>query len=430
MKETYQPRILDKTLSELAKELPAILIEGAKAVGKTSTARRLAAETFQMDNPATRELVENSPEVLERAAKPLLLDEWQRLPVVWDYVRRCVDKNNKGGQFLLTGSAIPQGANIHSGAGRIVRLRMRPLSLAERGLAKPTVSLADLLDGTGSFAVSTAAVDGKSPVKLEDYLREILCSGFPGIRSLSSRAQEAQLDGYLDNIVSREFPEWGQMVRKPDVLRNWLRAYAAATAGTASYQAILDAATPGEHNKPAKNTTLAYRDTLESLWLIDKVEPWLPGGTSFKYLGKTPKHFLADPALSARLLDITPDRLLRGIGIEPLGSREKTITGCLFEALAALSLKTYALACNARLRHFRSSSGDHEVDFIIEKGKTIAAIEVKIAQTISGAELRHLQWLENNFTEYRVVKMVINTGPSAYTRKDGVHIIPLALLSV
>jgi predicted AAA+ superfamily ATPase len=293
--------------------------------------------------------------------------------------------------------------------------------MAERGLTMPTVSLSDLLAGT-------AAIDGQSPVKLEDYLREILCSGFPGIRSLSQRAQEAQLDGYLDNIVSREFPEQGQMVRKPDVLRNWLRAYAAATAGTASYQAILDAATPGEHSKPAKNTTLVYRDTLESLWLIDKVEPWLPGGTSFKYLGKTPKHFLADPALSARLLDITPDRLLQGTGLEPLGSQEKTITGCLFEALTALSLKIYALACNARLRHFRTSSGDHEVDFIIEKGKTIIAIEVKIAPTITGAELRHLYWLENQFTEYHVIKMVINSGPNAYTRKDGIHIVPLALL--
>jgi predicted AAA+ superfamily ATPase len=419
--ESYQPRILDRTLQELAEELPAILIEGAKAVGKTSTARRITTETLQMDNPVTRELVENSPEILERSAKPLLIDEWQRLPVVWDYVRRQVDQNNEGGQFLLTGSAMPCGANIHSGAGRIVRLRMRPLSMAERSLTKPTISLTDVLAGT-------ALIDGQSPVKLEDYVREILCSGFPGIRSLSPRAQEAQLEGYLDNIVSREFPELGQMVRKPDVLRNWLRAYAAATAGTASYQAILDAATPGEHSKPAKNTTLVYRDTLESLWLIDKVEPWLPGGTSFKYLGKTPKHFLADPALSARLLDITPDRLLRGTGMETLGSPEKTITGCLFEALTALSLKTYALACNARLRHFRTSSGDHEVDFIIEKGKTIIAIEVKIAPTITGVELRHLHWLEGQFTEYHVIKMVVNSGPHAYTRKDGVHIVPLALL--
>jgi predicted AAA+ superfamily ATPase len=419
--ESYQPRILDRILQELAEELPAILIEGAKAVGKTSTARRLAAETLQMDNPVTKELVENSPELLERSEKPLLIDEWQRLPVVWDYVRRQVDQNNKGGQFLLTGSALPREANIHSGAGRIIRLRMRPLSMAERGLIKSTVSLSDLLTGT-------ASIEGQSPLKLEDYLREILCSGFPGIRSLSMRAQEAQLDGYLDNIVSREFPELGQMVRKPDVLRNWLRAYAAATAGTTSYQAILDAATPGEHNKPAKNTTLVYRDTLESLWLIDKVEPWLPGGTSFKYLGKTPKHFLADPALSARLLDITPDRLLQGTSVVPLGSPEKTITGCLFEALTAMSLKTYALACNARLRHFRSSSGDHEVDFIIEKGKTIIAIEVKIASTIIGAELRHLHWIENQFTEYQVIKVVVNSGPNAYTRKDGVHIVPLALL--
>lgn len=109
-------------------------------MGKTSTARRIAAETLQMDNLVTRELVENSPELLERSAKPLLIDEWQRLPVVWGYVRRQVDQNNRGGQFVLTGSALPREhpaklppeANIHSGAGRIVRLRMRPLSMAER----------------------------------------------------------------------------------------------------------------------------------------------------------------------------------------------------------------------------------------------------------------------------------------------------------
>ena len=420
---SYIPRILDAVLEDYCSNVAAVAIDGAKAVGKTSSAKRLAKTTVSLDKRATRELMEAAPEIQLTAPKPVLMDEWQRLPEVWDFVRRQVDEDNTPGQYLLTRSSYSKDANIHSGAGRIVHLRMRPLSLAERGLSAQTVSLSALLSGQTD-------IQGSTDIGLATYLEEIVRSGFPGIGQLPLKGAALQLDGYLENIVNKEFEEQGLIVRKPDILRNWIRGYAAATGTTASYQAILDVSTPGEANKPAKKTTQSYRDVLDALWITDRVDPWLPMGTMFKYVGKTSKHYLADPALSARLLDITQDNLLRGVDTEPLGSQGKTIAGRLFEALVGLSLQTYALACEARLRHFRTTSGNHEVDFIIEKGKSVIAIEVKLSSSVDGKEVTHLNWLEKTFSEYNITKMIINTGDTAHKRKDGVLVVPAVLLGV
>jgi predicted AAA+ superfamily ATPase len=415
---------LDAVLEEYCNNVAAVAIDGAKAVGKTSSAKRLAKTTVSLDNRAARELMEAAPGTQLNAPKPVLVDEWQRLPEVWDLVRRQVDEDNTPGQYLLTGSSYSKGASIHSGAGRIVHVRMRPLSLAERGLEVPAVSLFALLNGKQN------EVRGSTDVGLETYLEEIVRSGFPGIWQMSAKGAALQLDGYLENIVNKEFEEQGLIVRKPDILRNWLRGYASATGTTASYQAILDISTPGEADKPAKKTTRSYRDVLDALWITDRIDPWLPMGTMFKYVGKTPKHYLADPGLSARLLDITRDSLLQGIDHEPLGQQGKTVAGRLFEALVGLSLQTYALACEARLRHFRTTSGSHEVDFIIEKGKSLVAIEVKLSPTVEGNEVSHLKWLEETFKEYTVTKMIVNTGATAYKRKDGVLVVPAVLLGI
>lgn len=200
----------------------------------------------------------------------MLLDEWQRHPDVWDLVRRSVDRHAVPGRFLLTGNASPTAPPTHSGASRIVTVRMRPMSLAERGRQAPSVSLSELLSG------HRAPVVGSTSIGLPDYAEEITRSGFPGIRELSARAQRAQLEGYLARIVERDFPDQGHVVRRPAVLRGWLAAYAAATGTTASYGTILDAATPGQSDRPAKTTTLAYRDVLTQLWLLDPSPAGLP----------------------------------------------------------------------------------------------------------------------------------------------------------
>ena len=214
MAETkYTPRLIDQFLGQKIKGLPAIAIDGAKGVGKTSSAKRLASTVIRLDIASEREAVEATPELIMVKEPPILMDEWQRLPEVWDCIRRSVDDNNSPGRFLLTGSAHPIRANIHSGAGRIVRMRMRPLSLEERQLDTPIVRISELLQGNNALKKLPAS----TKVSTYDYLQEILTSGFPGIRNLNYEYAIDQLDGYINNIVDYEFSEQGLMVRRPQI---------------------------------------------------------------------------------------------------------------------------------------------------------------------------------------------------------------------
>ena len=243
----YLRRIIDDELDDLFSQVPAIAIDGPKAVGKTTTAEQRARGLLKLDSRANRASIQADPELVRTRVRPLLIDEWQKVPEVWDVVRRLVDEDRTGGQFLLVGSAAPApGATAHSGAGRIGRLRMRPMTLSERGVTEPTVSLRGLLSG------DRPPLDGSCTLRLGDYTEEILASGFPGLRDLTPRALKFQLDSYLHNAVDRDVPEQGLAVRKPEAMLAWLRAYAAATASTASYSGLLDAATPGQSDKPAR----------------------------------------------------------------------------------------------------------------------------------------------------------------------------------
>lgn len=419
----YRRRVLDDELDMLLDALPAVAIDGAKAVGKTSTSQARARSVVALDSGPVREPVAADPESILIRPRPVLIDEWQKVPEVWDVVRRAVDRDRAPGQFLLTGSAtVAPGATAHSGAGRITRLRMRPLAFSERQVATPTVSLERLLSGTAG------AVEGDTEVRLVDYVEEIMASGFPGLRGLPDRLLRGELDSYLYNAVDRDIPEQGLAVRKPAALLDWLRAYAAATASTASYTSILDAATAGVGEKPARSTTIAYRDALRQLWLLDPLPAWAPVAGAFARLGQTPIHHLADPALAARLLGLTHQSLLDGAGT-PLGPQHGTMLGRLFQSLVTLSVRVLAQRCEATVSHLRTRNGDHEIDLMLTnpEGKVLA-VEVKLGGTLSGHDLRHLAWLAGKYGERVIDRIVINTGPVAYRRPDGVAVVPLALL--
>jgi predicted AAA+ superfamily ATPase len=357
--------------------------------------------------------------------RPLLIDEWQKVPGVWDVVRRAVDEDRSPGQFLLTGSAAPRlGATAHSGAGRITRLRMRPLAFSERGIETPTVSLSGLLSGT------TQEITGHTDVRLTDYVAQIMASGFPGLRELSPRVLRGELDSYLRNAVDRDIPELGLAVRKPSALLDWLRAYAAATSSTASYTTILDASTPGYAEKPARSTVGGYRDSLQDLWLLDPVPAWAPLGQEFSRLGQSPKHHLADPALAARLLGLTHESLLDGSGT-PLGPGVGTMLGRLFESLVTLSVRVLAQRAEASVAHLRTRNGDREVDLILtdHTGASLP-IEIKLASTVEDRDVRNLMWFSGQNAHRMIDRVVISTGPVAYRRLDGIAVIPLALLGL
>ncbi len=420
---SYSCRIVDGELDELAKSLPAIALEGAKGVGKTATGMQRAATVHSLDDPAQREIARADPARLLDGISPVLIDEWQYVPETWDLVRRAVDAGAAAGSFLLAGSAEPRSLRMHSGAARIVSVRMRPLSLAERGVGSPTVSLAELLNGHRPH------LGGQTAVSLETYTDEILASGFPGLRGLHGRALRAQLDGYLGRIVDRDFEEMGREVRNPIALRRWMNAYAASSSTTATWERVRDAATSGQGEKPAKTTTIPFRDVLERLYILDPVPAWLPSRNQFSRLSAPPKHQLADPALAARLLGVDAGALL---GARPLSiaiPRDGTLLGALFESLVTLSTRVYAQAVEATVKHLRTGRGEHEVDLIVERGDgRIVAIEVKLARTIEDGDVKHLRWLAGKLGPDLLDAVVITTGPEAYRRADGIGVVPASLL--
>jgi predicted AAA+ superfamily ATPase len=317
-----------------------------------------ARTVHRLDDTALLSVARADPALLVAGDRPVLIDEWQRLPQSWDVVRRAVDAGAPGGSFLLAGSAQPIAPPMHSGAGRISQLRMRPLAFSERGLQEPAVSLGDLLSG------DRVAIAGRTDVTVREYAKEIARSGLPGIRDLTNRARTVELDGYITRVVQRDVvDETGVRVRSEQSLRRWMAAYAAASSTTTSWEKVRDAASPGEDTKPNRKATDRYREALSRLFLLDEVPAWLPSRSRLARLGRAAKHQLADPALAARLLGMNAGALLRGEGS---AMRDGPLFGALFESLVTLSVRVYAQASDARVGHLRLQRGEREVDVIVE----------------------------------------------------------------
>jgi len=419
----YGRRIVDDELDELLGGLPAVALDGPKAVGKTSTALRRAKTVYRLEDSAEREVIAADPARLLDGAPPILVDEWQYVPDSWNLIRRAVDEGTPAGRFLLTGSTSLRAPSTHTGAGRIVSVRMRPLSLVERGVEQPLVSLASLLSGERPL------LRGSTEAVLVNYVEEILASGFPGLRGYSGRLLRAQLDGYLQRIVDRDVDEAGHDFRSPAALLRWLAAYAAASSTTASFATLSDAAALGAGVRQSHSTTLAYRDVLERLWILDPVPAWLPTRSRLRRLSSPPKHQLVDPALAARLLGVDANALLGGASAGPPVPRDGTLLGALFESLVTLCVRVYAQRAEARVGHLRTVAGEHEVDLIVERADgRVVAIEVKLARTVSDEDVRHIMWLRERIGDDLLDAVVVTTGPEAYRRTDGIGVVPAALL--
>ncbi|MDR0782693.1 MAG: DUF4143 domain-containing protein [Propionibacteriaceae bacterium] len=419
----YIRRVLDATLDTYQPLLAAVELYGAKGVGKTMTASQRAASVLRLDMAVDVQRLNADPKIITELPAPLLIDEWSRAPQSWDLVRRAVDDGAPDGRFLLTASAtVPDDIPVHSGAGRIVGFQMRPMSLAERGLTKPSVSLTDLLKGS-------TKISGQTEMRMAGYVHEIVSSGLPGIRFKPVEVRALMLDAYLKNLVQREFTDHDRRVRKPQTLMAWLAAYSAATANVTSYTRILDASTPGESDKPAKETTMAYRDALASLWMLDPLPAWLSTNSPLDKLGQAPKHYLADPALTCRLLHVNEHGLLSGDQGTGTKLRQGPLLGALFEHLASLSVRVYAQASQATVFHMRTFRGEHEIDMIVQSEQgAVLPIEVKLSQTVEEEDIRHITWLREKLGSHCLDGVILTTGEHAYRRQDGIAVVPLALL--
>lgn len=413
----YLPRVADGLLDDRLHAMGAVVIEGVKGCGKTATARRRTASEVLLDvDPEAERRATIDPRLLLDGAVPRLLDEWQLAPRIWDAVRRAVDDRGLPGQFILTGSARPSDdARRHSGAGRFGTLRMRTMTLAEKQATAPSISVADLLAGVDPAPAN-------SPVPVRDYLDHIAVGGWPLLAGADQRAARTYLDGYLDVIVEHDVSEVSGGSRNPRLVRRFLHAYAQMSSQTANLSTIMKRArdeADDQADVPSRETASAYLDALRRMMIVDEIPAWDPAVRSSKRLTTTPKRQLADPSLAAALLQMSPSRMLDDL----------TTTGFLFESLAAHDLRIYAEAAGASCYHYREAEGRVEVDYVLEtRDGDWIGVEVKLGEADVDKAAGALHRLAGRVSR-PPKSLIVLTGTSlAYTRDDGVHVVPLGLL--
>ena len=413
--DPYRPRIVDAELQEQFRSAAVLLIEGPKACGKTATARRAAAsEVFLDADPKALEAARTDPWLVLEGPKPRLLDEWQVAPELWNPVRRAADLSGKKGQFLLTGSAVPpDDLTRHTGAGRIARVRMRPMSLFELGLSTGEVSLGDLIAGG---RVSVPAPD----IGVPDLAEAICRGGWPGSLGEDLPAARRFVRNYLNEIRFADLNRVSERRRDPTRALRLLRSLA-RNIGTAVAVRTL-AADIGIGTTP--RTAAEYLDDLVRLFVIEDLPAFSPHLRSRSRLRTTPKRYLTDPSLATAALGASPGELLRDL----------PYLGFLFEALVVRDLRVYAQAHDAELSHYRDNTG-LEVDVIIETAQGgWMPVEIKLggAARIDQAA-RNLLRLKERVDTARVgdpPKLVVVTGTGyGYERPDGVTVVPVGSLA-
>ena len=423
--KSYQKRLIEQLLLKFIPLAPVILVEGAKAVGKTETCKKLSKTIYNLDKENQRQLLSLEPEIIQNDAPPVLIDEWQNVPELWNSLRRQVDDGLPKGSVILTGSSPRFYKDLHSGSGRIIKFKMRPYSIQERNMSDEYISIYDLLMGQTKIDVK------RVQLSMNDYIEEIYKSGFPGIRVEDDDFIIELLNGYIDNIITHEFQENGLVIKKPVALMEWLRAFASVNATNASFSSIIQIAMSNSLEAPTRITGNYYREALELLNIIEEVPTWLPIGKLTKNLAKTPKHFMLDTALMTTLLNVKKEDLAYARVPKEIGKYNKTFLGQIFESFVYQSLRVYADIHRADLSHLRTSQGDREIDFIMQLGRKLLAIEVKAKISIDNDDIKHLIWFEEQVKEeYQVTKIIVYAGEFAYTREDGVHLIPACLLGL
>ena len=414
---SYLPRVADGLLATQLKAMGAVLIEGVKGCGKTETARRRAVSEVLLeadDNAERRAMLD--PRLVLDGETPRLLDEWQRVPRVWDAVRRAVDDRRIPGQFILTGSATPDDSvQRHSGAGRFGIVEMRTMTLAEKQAVVPTVSLVGLLEGV-------APEPANCPLEFREYLHHLAVGGWPYLVGAGEGTAEAFLDGYLDVIIDRDIDEISGAARNPRLVRRFLHGYAQMTAHPANLSAIVRRAhddVDKESDAPSRYAATDYLDALRRMRIVDEVPAWDPSVRSSKRLAATPKRHLGDVSLAVSLLRMTPARMLGDLNT----------TGYLFESLVVHDLRVYAAAARAGVYHYRELDGRLEVDCVIEtRDGDWVGIEVKLGEHEVDKAAESLTRLAERVARPPKALVVITATSLAYTRADGIHVIPLGCL--
>lgn len=403
----YLSRLVDTLLQELLAELPAVLLVGPRATGKTTTAIRHAASLVRLDRPAEAAAFHADPDVaLASFEEPLALDEWQEVPAVLGAVKRAVDADPRPGRFLLTGSVRADiEAATWPGTGRVVRVGMFPMTVAER-MERPTPALVDrLMNGE---PIEPAA----RPTNLSGHLELALQGGFPETLSLTERGRRRWLDSYVDQLLTRD-AALVDRGRDPARLRRYLEAYALNSAGLAEDKTLYDAAGID------RRTALAYEALLVNLQVVDGLPAWT--SNRLKRLTLAPKRYLVDPALLAGIIGVTSKAVLR----------DGDLLGRVLDTFVAAQLRAESQVGQhrARLYHLRQEEGRHEIDLLAEVGADrVIGIEVKATSAPNPSSAAHLSWLRDRLADRFVAGVVLHTGPATFTLGDRIVAAPISTL--
>jgi len=405
----YHGRSIDAVLKELLGELPALLIVGPRATGKTTTASRHAATIIRLDQPREAAAFAADPDaVLRGLAEPVLLDEWQATPQVLGAVKRAVDAEPRPGRYLLTGSVRADlDAATWPGTGRLVRVPLFGMTVAELRGAPDTVPLLDRLARGDELTVPL------DPPDLRGYVELAIRSGFPeAALALSDRTRLRWIDSYVDQLLTRDAMHLGDR-RDPAKLRRFVEAYALGSAGIVEDKTLCQAA--GLNRK----TALAYEQLLINLMVIERVQPW--SSNRLKRLIRSPKRYVIDPALLAGILRLDADAILR----------DGDILGRLLDTFVAAQLRAELAIAGSRPRiyHLRQEQGRHEIDLLVElAGGGIVGIEIKADAAPGRDAARHLRWLRDQLGQRFIAGVVLHTGPRAFELEDRILAAPIAAI--
>lgn len=420
--KNYLPRITDKLLDERLKAKGAILIEGPKWCGKTTSAKEFAKSFIAMDEPDKtkqyKQMAELNPSALLEGETPRLVDEWQLAPNLWNAVRYEVDKRDDFGQFILTGSAVPAefDASMHSGTGRISRLYMRTMSLYESKDSDGAVSLSDLFDDKEISCANHKTLD--------DIAFLICRGGWPISIKLEGKASLFQAIDYFDSVVKNDISRVDSVKRDVEKAKSLLRSYARHVGSQAPLETIRKDMLANQADTFDQVTLYSYIDALKKIFVIEDAPAWNPNIRSKTAIRSTDTRYFIDPSIATAALGIGPKDL----------TQDLNTMGLLFENLAVRDLRIYSELLDGSVYHYRDKSG-LECDAVIHlRNGSYGLVEIKLGGDKlieEGAQtLKTLSDLidTNSMKKPSFMMVLCAQAPFAYKRNDGVYVVPITSL--
>ena len=419
----YKQRIADRILERKVLGKGAVLIEGPKWCGKTTTAKQLAKSVLDLGDSAVLKqssgLIEISPKTLLDGDTPRLIDEWQALPPIWDSIRSEVDRRGEPSQFILTGSSVLPEADetVHSGTGRFATIKMRPMSLYESGESTGTVSLKNLFEGK-SREVQQNEVD------VEEIAFLTCRGGWPWATIISKKVALDQAFDYVDSVIQRDIQRVDKVKRSAERAKLLLRSYARNISQQVSYGTIKKDMLSNDASTLDEDTVADYIKALKKLFVIEDLAAWNPNIRSKAAIRTSDTRHFVDPSIGTAILGLGPKDLINDL---------KSF-GFFFEDMVVRDLRVYAEALDGELYHYRDSSG-LECDTVLHRRNgSYALMEVKLGgeQNIEDGAKSMLALAENIDTDKMpapsFMAVIVGVGQYAYQRKDGVYVIPIGCL--